>query len=124
MSRAFTKESEANADFENDVPKLPAGTKNFITPGGLQGLQDEFAQLQMARHKIKRASRASVSCLAGESAMCLDPASDKAFENLSCIKTILRLAQKNRFCESSKRLVQPRPARWHCAQIYLIRRMA
>jgi hypothetical protein len=42
----------------------------------------------------------------------LDIASDKAFENVFCIKAILRLATKNRFCESSQRLIQPRPVRW------------
>jgi transcription elongation factor GreB len=50
MSKAFTKESEAEADFEDEIPVLPAGTKNYITPDGLQRLQDEFAQLQ----KIER----------------------------------------------------------------------
>jgi transcription elongation factor GreB len=46
MSKAFTKESEAEADFEDEIPALPAGTKNYITPEGLRRLQDEFAQLQ------------------------------------------------------------------------------
>src|SRR5580700_4070184 len=50
MSKAFTKESEAEADFEDEIPLLPAGAKNYITPEGLQRLQDEFAQLQ----KIER----------------------------------------------------------------------
>jgi transcription elongation factor GreB len=50
MSKAFTKETEAEADFEDEIPALPAGTKNYITPAGLQRLQDEFAQLQ----KIER----------------------------------------------------------------------
>jgi len=50
MSKAFTKESEAEADFEDEIPALPAGTKNYITPEGLQRLQDEFARLQ----KIER----------------------------------------------------------------------
>ena len=50
MSKAFTKESEAEADFEDEIPALPAGTKNYITPEGLQRLRDEFAQLQ----KIER----------------------------------------------------------------------
>jgi len=47
MSKAFTK---AEAEFEDEIPALPAGTKNYITPKGLQRLQDEFAQLQ----KIER----------------------------------------------------------------------
>src|ERR1700737_2088751 len=46
MSKAFTKESEAEADLEDEIPALPAGTKNYITPEGLRRLQDEFAQLQ------------------------------------------------------------------------------
>jgi transcription elongation factor GreB len=50
MSKAFTKESEAETDFEDEIPALPAATKNYITPEGLQRLQDEFAQLQ----KIER----------------------------------------------------------------------
>jgi transcription elongation factor GreB len=51
VSKAFTKESEAEADFEDEIPALPAEkTKNYITPEGLQRLQDEFAQLQ----KIER----------------------------------------------------------------------
>ena len=53
MSKAFTKESEAEADFEDELPALPAGTKNYITPEGLQRLDDEFAQLQ----KIERTSQ-------------------------------------------------------------------
>ena len=43
MSKAFTKESEAEADFGDETPAPPAGTKNYITPGGLRRLQDEFA---------------------------------------------------------------------------------
>jgi transcription elongation factor GreB len=50
MSKAFTRESEAETDFEEEIPVLPAETKNYITPQGLQRLQDEFAQLQ----KIER----------------------------------------------------------------------
>jgi len=50
MSKAFTKETEPEEDFEDEIPALPAGTKNYITPEGLRRLQDEFAQLQ----KIER----------------------------------------------------------------------
>ncbi len=50
MSKAFTKESEADEDFEGEIPALPPGTRNYITPEGLRRLQDEFAQLQ----KIER----------------------------------------------------------------------
>jgi len=38
----------------------------------------------------------------------LHTASDKAFENVFCIESILRLATKNRFPESSQRLIQLR----------------
>jgi transcription elongation factor GreB len=50
MSKAFTKETESEAEFEDEIPALPAGTKNYITPERLRRLQDEFAQLQ----KIER----------------------------------------------------------------------
>ncbi|MGH6793740.1 MAG: transcription elongation factor GreB [Methylocella sp.] len=50
MSKAFTKESEAEEDFGNEIPVLPAAAKNYITLAGLRRLQDEFAQLQ----KIER----------------------------------------------------------------------
>jgi transcription elongation factor GreB len=50
MSKAFTKETETEADFEDEIPALPAGVKNYITPEGFQRLQDEFAHLQ----KIER----------------------------------------------------------------------
>jgi transcription elongation factor GreB len=50
MSKAFTKETETEANFEDEISAPPAGTKNYITPEGLRRLQDEFAQLQ----KIER----------------------------------------------------------------------
>jgi transcription elongation factor GreB len=50
MSKAFTKETEADADFEDEIPALPAGLKNYMTPDGFRRLQDEFVQLQ----KIER----------------------------------------------------------------------
>jgi transcription elongation factor GreB len=46
MSKAFTKELDADEDFEGEIPALPAGTKNYITPEGLERLKQEFAQLQ------------------------------------------------------------------------------
>jgi transcription elongation factor GreB len=54
MSKAFTKETDADPDDEIDEgPALPAGTKNYITPEGLQRLRDEFRQLQQVeRPKI------------------------------------------------------------------------
>ena len=50
MSKAFTKETETEADFDDELPALPAGIKNYITPDGLRRLEDEFAELQ----KIER----------------------------------------------------------------------
>ena len=50
MSKAFTKETESETEFEDEIPALPAGTKNYMTPEGLRRLQEEFAQLQ----KIER----------------------------------------------------------------------
>src|ERR1700685_2924857 len=61
---------------------------------------------------ISHASHASVWCLVGDSSMCWDTALDKAFENVFCILAILRFQTKNRFCESSQRLLQPRLVRW------------
>jgi transcription elongation factor GreB len=62
MSKAFTRKSEPDQDFEEEVPALPAGTKNYITPEGLRRLEAEFAQLQ----KIERPSTVeTVSWAAG-----------------------------------------------------------
>jgi transcription elongation factor GreB len=47
MSKAFTKESEDDEDLDAS-PKLPQGTKNYITPGGYRRLLDEFDQLWKA----------------------------------------------------------------------------
>ena len=44
MSKAFTKESEDDEDLDA-TPKLPQGTKNYITPGGYRHLMEEFDQL-------------------------------------------------------------------------------
>ena len=50
MSKAFTKETETETEFEDELPALPAGLKNYITPDGFRRLEDEFAELQ----KIER----------------------------------------------------------------------
>jgi transcription elongation factor GreB len=66
MSKAFTREPDP--DDEDDegtasvAPTLPAGTKNYITPGGLQRLKDE---LQYLLHKERPAVTAVVSWAAG-----------------------------------------------------------
>ena len=46
MSKAFTKETDQEDDEPEDggLP-LPAGSKNYITPGGHQRLKDEFQYL-------------------------------------------------------------------------------
>ena len=45
MSKAFTKEREDDDDELVDAPKLPAGTKNYITPQGYARLRAEFDEL-------------------------------------------------------------------------------
>lgn len=44
MSKAFTKESDADDD-ELALPALPAGGKNYITPVGFARLRDELLDL-------------------------------------------------------------------------------
>lgn len=45
MSKAFSKESDANDDDEPQLPALPAGGKNYITPQGYARLRDELFDL-------------------------------------------------------------------------------
>jgi transcription elongation factor GreB len=45
MSKAFTKESDETEDDELQLPALPAGGKNYITPAGYAALRAEFADL-------------------------------------------------------------------------------
>ena len=47
MSKAFTKENPDAADDDEDVvlPALPAGTKNYMTPGGHERLKAELEHL-------------------------------------------------------------------------------
>lgn len=45
MSKAFTKESEDDDEDLDATPKLPQGTKNYITPAGYRRLLNEFDQL-------------------------------------------------------------------------------
>ncbi len=47
MSKAFTKESEAqdDDDLPEDASPLPPGAKNYITPAGHQRLKDELIHL-------------------------------------------------------------------------------
>ena len=45
MSKAFTKESANDDDDELQLPDLPAGGKNYITPLGYATLRDELLDL-------------------------------------------------------------------------------
>lgn len=46
MSKAFTKETDAeDDDLESGAAPIPAGSKNYITPGGFQRLKDELSYL-------------------------------------------------------------------------------
>jgi transcription elongation factor GreB len=44
MSKAFVKE-DAGEDDDVEVPELPAGVRNYITPAGYHRLRDELAHL-------------------------------------------------------------------------------
>src|SRR5258708_25499697 len=53
MSRAFTRETEAEGDAPEEGDALPAGVKNYITPAGFQRLQDELrARLGVGGSKV------------------------------------------------------------------------
>ena len=45
MSKAFTKETDADEDDDLALPALPAGTKNYITPAGYRRLREELMAL-------------------------------------------------------------------------------
>ncbi|MDH5204546.1 MAG: transcription elongation factor GreB [Hylemonella sp.] len=45
MSKAFTRESEADEDDDLQLPSLPAGGKNYITPAGYARLRAELMEL-------------------------------------------------------------------------------
>ncbi len=45
MNKAFTKESDNDDELEPNVPVLPVGFKNYITPAGLKSLKDELLSL-------------------------------------------------------------------------------
>ena len=46
MNKAFTKETDADADDEDfGLPVIPAGTKNYITPAGYARLRNELLAL-------------------------------------------------------------------------------
>ena len=53
MSKAFTKETEADDDLPDEPDLLPVGVKNYVTPRGFQRLQDELRQLaRVERPKV------------------------------------------------------------------------
>ena len=56
MNKAFTKESDADADDDGlpeAAPPIPAGGKNYITPAGYARLRDELLELMdVERPKI------------------------------------------------------------------------
>ena len=46
MNKAFTREDDADTDEERETtPPLPAGARNYITPGGYARLKEELARL-------------------------------------------------------------------------------
>ncbi|MET0542179.1 MAG: transcription elongation factor GreB, partial [Variovorax sp.] len=57
MSKAFTKESEADDEGGDATsPPLPAGGKNYITPSGYARLRDELLELMdVERPKVVEA---------------------------------------------------------------------
>ena len=59
MSKAFTKESESEDDDTGEtggVAPLPAGSKNYMTPGGYARLRDELlALMDVERPKVVEA---------------------------------------------------------------------
>ena len=44
MSKAFTKETEADDDEAPALPALPAGGKNYITPAGYARMKAELIE--------------------------------------------------------------------------------
>lgn len=53
MSKAFTKESDADDEEELALPALPQGTRNYMTPQGYARLRAEFMELlDVERPKI------------------------------------------------------------------------
>ena len=45
MSKAFTRESDEDESEAGETAALPPNGKNYVTPGGLAALQDEFHKL-------------------------------------------------------------------------------
>src|SRR5476651_1421429 len=66
---------------------------------------------------ISSVSHDNVSRLVTDRSMCFATALDKAFENIDCMSAILRCQAKNRFYESTQRLIQPRRVLWRDAVV-------
>src|SRR5207249_6430663 len=46
MNKAFTRETETDLDDEQELaPPLPAGARNYMTPGGFARMKDELEHL-------------------------------------------------------------------------------
>src|SRR6267143_829364 len=47
MNKAFTRESDASEDDDDDIalPDIPKGTKNYVTPAGYARLREELMTL-------------------------------------------------------------------------------
>ena len=45
MNKAFTRESSSEDEDESDIPTLPRGTKNYMTPNGYARMRAELLQL-------------------------------------------------------------------------------
>jgi transcription elongation factor GreB len=45
MSKAFVKDDSGDDDDDIVLPEVPAGTRNYITPGGYRRLREELASL-------------------------------------------------------------------------------
>lgn len=53
MSKAFVKETDDEIEPADDAPTLPAGVKNYMTPAGHRGLQEELhLLLRQERPKV------------------------------------------------------------------------
>ncbi|MBN8548321.1 MAG: transcription elongation factor GreB [Deltaproteobacteria bacterium] len=64
MSKAFTKEQDADLDDDADIPapQIPVGAKNYMTPAGARRMQEELRELL---HKIRPEVVQTVSWAAG-----------------------------------------------------------
>ena len=45
MNKALTSESSSEDEDESDLPALPTGTKNYMTPQGYDRMRSELLQL-------------------------------------------------------------------------------